>query len=459
MKKNNKSKPIKKNILLISYHFPPSPAVGGVRIANFAKNLPLFGWNTYVLTIKDHYLEKVDTERLKDIKGVKIYKTVLFPIILNVYLRLKTIWHSALKKRRITLDELTSSYVQPNLNPCSAERISQKLKRYLVSFLTRPDTERNWILPAVLRAVRAIKREKIDCILTSCPPYSVHLIGLLARKITGVKWVADFRDPWVTTVPDGLYVTCALYTKVEGWLEQKVIENADLVLTTTQMLCTAFVESYKNQTQNKFLCISNGFDKEIFSKLKHLKKYDKFTLSYTGTLYFGRSPESVFKALKELVLEDKLNLQDIRVKLVGNCQYIDGYPIAQLIDSYGLNSVVEVLEPVSYLAALQIIKQSHLALLFAPNQPFQIPAKVYDYIGSGTKIIALTEEGATLDLINSTGAGVALYPSDIQGIKAVIYQSISNGEPLRPEDNSDILCKFDRRAITQNLANHLNSII
>lgn len=459
IKNNNKSKAIKKNILLISYHFPPSIAVGGLRIANFAKNLPLFGWNTYVLTIRDHYLKKVDTEKLKDIKGVKIYKTVLFPTILSIYLRLKTAWYGVLRKRRVSMDELTSSYVQPNLTPYGSEKISQKLRRYLVTFLTRPDLEINWILPAVLRAIKVIKREKIDCILTSCPPYSVHLIGLLARKITGVKWVADFRDPWVTTVPEGLYVNCALYTKLEGWLEKKVVQVADIVLTTTEKLCSTFKESYKKQLQNKFLCITNGFDTEIFSKIEHLNKYDNFTLSYTGTLYLGRSPKPVFRALKELVLEGKLNLQNIRVKLVGNCQYIDGYPIAPIIHSYGLDSVVEVIDSVPYLRSLEIIMQSHLALLFAPDQPFQIPAKAFDYIGSGTKILAIAGEGATSDLINSTGAGESFYPSDIQGIKEFISRSITNRESFRAGLNSNIVRKFDRKLIAQNLAKHLSSII
>ena len=158
-------------------------------------------------------------------------------------------------------------------------------------------------------------------------------------------------------------------------------------------------------------------------------------------------------------MEGNHNLEDIRIKLVGNCQYIDGYPIAPIIHSYGLDSVVEVIDPVPYLRSLEIVKQRHLALLFAPDQPFQIPAKAFDYIGSGTKILAVAGEGATSDLINSTGAGRVFSPTDIKGIKEFIYNSITNQESLQTGIDTNIARKFDRKLIAQNLAKHLDCII
>ena len=91
-----------KKILLISYHFPPSTAVGGLRIANFAKYLPLYGWNAYVLTIKDKYLEKLDAERLNDLNVEKIYKTGQLPSVLLVYSKLKSLYYNVFKRRQIT---------------------------------------------------------------------------------------------------------------------------------------------------------------------------------------------------------------------------------------------------------------------------------------------------------------------------------------------------------------------
>lgn len=456
---NNKSKDIKRSLLLISYHFPPSTAVGGIRIANFARNLPLLGWNIYVLTLKERYLNQRDTQRLKGINTVKICKTLQLPTILDIYLKLKTIWFSFLWKRRVSLAELESSYVPPALNPNGSENLFQKLRRYLISFLIRPDKERSWILPAVFRAVWEIKREKIDCILTSGPPYSVHLIGILVKLITGVRWIADFRDPWIITVPESLYVSCALTNKIEGWLEKNVILRADVVLTNTERYCRILKKIFNDQPQSKFLYIPNGFNMDEISKLSHLKKYEKFTLTYTGTLYLDRSPEPVFQAIKELEEEKKLSLGEIQVKIAGNSNAVRGRPISQLISNYGLNSVVEILNEVSYAKALEIIKRSHVALLFAPNQPYQIPAKAYDYLGMGTTILALTGEGATRDLMESTNCGLALSPSDIEGIKKFIYDSMTNGKKPRLENSLSYINCFNMRLITQKLADQIKIII
>jgi hypothetical protein len=105
-----------------------------------------------------------------------------------------------------------------------------------------------------------------------------------------------------------------------------------------------------------------------------------------------------------------------------------------------------------------MVKQSHLALLLAPNQPYQIPAKAYDYMGTGTKILALAEEGATRDLIHSAAAGAVFFSSDTAGIKEFISRSMSQkGDPGRKATNSvDIDCEI--RALTRRLAEHLDRL-
>lgn len=444
----------KKNILLISYHFPPSIAVGGLRISGFAKYLPSFDWIPYVLTINDEYVNEVDIKRLKDLDNLKIFKTRQLPSIIHFYLKLKRVY-SSIRERNATVKKLNNSYL--NISSNVSEKLPQKLKRYLISLFSLPDAQRRWGPVAIFKAIRVIKRHEIQCILTSSPPQSVHLIGLIVKKITGVKWVADFRDPWMTPEPKGRYPVCSLSLRIERWLEQKVVQNADFVLTNSDWLCNVLKNSYKTQTETKFLCITNGFDSEVFSRLNHLEKYEKFTLTYAGTLYVDRTPEPVFSAIKELIKEGKINHHNISVKLVGNCRYVGGFLIDDIVRSYGLESVIEILDQVPYSKAIEIIKRSHLALLFQPNQPFCIPAKIYDYIGSETKILALTGEGATSDLIRSAGIGIALYPSDIKGIKDFIYESFNN-RGLFAENSLKVLSKFNRKFTVQVLADHLNKI-
>src|ERR671929_3538 len=48
-----------------------------------------------------------------------------------------------------------------------------------------------------LPAIRIVREEEIDVVLTTSPPGSVHLVGAAAKRATGVRWVADLRDSLV----------------------------------------------------------------------------------------------------------------------------------------------------------------------------------------------------------------------------------------------------------------------
>lgn len=439
---------------MISYHFPPSAAIGGQRIVNFAKNLPLFGFETSVLTVKEKYIERLDAGRLKDVESIKITRTGMLPQVTGLYPGLKALITGE------TAGNNKNAAPAPPLGPSGAgnERITRKLRRYVKSFIFLPDGERNWVMPAVYRAARLIRRDNIDCILTSCPPYSVHLIGLYLKTLTGVKWIADFRDPWMIIGAKRLYTTCKLSLRLEKWIEKKVIKNADMVLFNTRRIKDAYVNRYSDEPAGKFVCILNGFDPGVFSRYRDLEKYDRFTLSYTGSMYVGRTPEPIFMAIKKLISDRRVDAKAICIKLVGDCRYINGRSATEMAGSYGLDSIVEVVDTVPYHEALDIISRSHLAMLFAPNLPYQIPAKVYDYIGVGTRILALAEEGATADLVDSTGAGKAFDPSDIEGITEFIYQSITHAKDLKQGD-PQALQGLEVEEVTKDLARQINRTI
>jgi len=447
-----------RKILLISYHFPPSAEVGGLRIANFARRLPRLGWNPYVLTVKDRYLQAVDPEKLNNIGQAKIFKAGLTPTLSQAYLACKKAARRLLRRPDAPAGIASRNRPDPRGPRRSAETLSMRLRRYILAFLSLPDAQRNWLLPAVIEAVRIVRREEIGCILTSCPPYSAHLVGLLVKWITGVRWIADFRDPWMTTGTKALSPTCSASLGIERWLERTVVRNADRVIANTEMLCEGLKKAHGSIPAERFICITNGFDREFFSSFAHLQKEKIFTITYTGTLYFGRTPEPVFQAVHDLVRDGSVDERRIRIRLVGQCRSVEGRPIDEMIERYRLGSVVEVLEPVSYNQAIEMIKQSHLALLLAPNQPYQIPAKVYDYMGVGTRVLALAKEGATANLVRNTGIGAVFDPSDIAGIKGFIGQSFeeygTSGCRIKP----DAANQYDLDSISRRLADELNRL-
>jgi len=60
-----------------------------------------------------------------------------------------------------------------------------------------PDENVTWNLTAIPAAIRIVRREGIDVVITTSPPGSNHLIGAAVKRATGARWVADLRDPLV----------------------------------------------------------------------------------------------------------------------------------------------------------------------------------------------------------------------------------------------------------------------
>jgi hypothetical protein len=439
-----------RGMLMIAYHFPPSAAVGGRRMANFASALRSLGWNVRALTIPDAAIEQIDRSRLGSVAGVSITVAPVWPTFASVLT-------AALKRRHTTSASPAPRRAPqpPGSGRATSEPLGQRVRRYVMSFALLPDGTRGWCVPAVAQAVRMIRRYRLDWFMTSCPPYSVHLIGLGVRQLTSARWIADFRDPWMTTGSKRLYPTCAASWTIESWLERRVIERADLVVFNVERLRNAYRDRYSHVPPDKFVFIPNAIATSG-QPGEAPPKFDRFTICYTGSLYVGRSPEPVFRAVSRLIQSGSVARDAIRILLVGQCDSIDGTPTETVIRNSGLESNVELRNYVPYGEAFDLVRRSHLALLLAPNLPYQIPAKVYDYLGAGTRILAIAEDGGTADMLNGTRAGSAFSSEDVDGIAAFILDEL--GATSSPACAPMSLARYDVNRITKDLMDHLSRV-
>jgi glycosyltransferase involved in cell wall biosynthesis len=446
-----------RRILLISYHFPPSAAVGGLRIAGFAKYLPRFGWEPFVLTVKERYLDQRDPERLQGLDPERIYRSCRVPKVLNACLGLKALLGRATDLETASQSKPREADREIRGRPCYLAGGWAAVKRRIFAYLSFPDAERNWILPCLAKAAALIKREGIAQILTSGPPHSVHVTGLILKRLTNVKWAADFRDPWMTPhYTKRISPHTPMTIKIETKLENEVFRYADLVLASTERMMATLKVFHRDCGPEKFVHLPNGFDSNYFEALDESEKYREFTLSHMGSLYLGRDPSPVFQAVKELNEEGRLDAAGIRIRLTGNCRYVNGRPTTRLAADYGLGSTVEVIDQIPYREALTMLAKSHIALLLAPDQPYQIPGKVYDYLGTRTPILAVTGQGATADLIHATGSGRSFDPSDVQGIKDYLLALVKNG--VSSAENSPAVMDFEKKILIKNLAERLDRL-
>src|SRR5256885_12291800 len=156
--------------LLVTMYFPPAGGGGVQRPLKFATHLPSFGIETHVLTPDDPKWVHRDDEATP-------------PTQAWVH---RVRYHGP--RGRIPSEELYPLE--------GADRL-----RYQAGALFRralvPDISVTWAPNAITAAIRIVRAEKIDAVLDTSPPNSVNLIGAAVKKATGVKWIADLRDPLI----------------------------------------------------------------------------------------------------------------------------------------------------------------------------------------------------------------------------------------------------------------------
>jgi hypothetical protein len=107
-----------------------------------------------------------------------------------------------------------------------------------------------------------------------------------------------------------------------------------------------------------------------------------------------------------------------------------------------------------------MIRQSHLALLLAPNQPNQIPAKVYEYMYARKPILGLTDPvGDTGRLLANTGTTHIAALEDKDGMKRALRDFVGAlREGNAPRASRDVVMQYSRRASSERLARLLDEV-
>jgi glycosyltransferase involved in cell wall biosynthesis len=450
-----------RHLLIVSYYFPPDSAVGGLRLGKFARCLPEFGWRPYVLTVDDEHRDQgLDAERMRGLERVTIVRSYVPPSVLPLLVA----WRGRLRRRPAAgASPEASSPVAPGSAPEASsapgrETAVERLRRYAASMvMLMPDDKKKWAVSASLAAVRIVRARGIDCVLTSSPPASLHLAGLVAKTLTGVPWVADLRDPWLETV---LHERPAADRSrasdwIEGWMEKVVMTRADKVITTTARLRDALRARYPTVPPERFVNVPNSIDTEKF-QTDDQAKYEPLTITYAGTLYIDRTPEPLFRAVSALIRSGAATPSDIRIKLVGNCRTVNGVETRAIAAKYGIETMVEILDFASHSAAIRMMQKSHLLLVLAPDHHRHIvPAKVYDYLGSGTPVLALAEEGATRDIVAETDCGRCFSLKDIAGLTEYLRYLLEDRQYRQLRNDPARFADFDVRRLTGRLAAEL----
>lgn len=420
-----------KKVLIITYYWPPAGGPGVQRWLKFVKYLPDFGIEPIVYIPENPTYPLLDEKLLAEVPE---QVTILKHEIIEPYT-----WASLFSKKST---KKISSGIIPNQKKQS---FVQKIMLWVRGNLFIPDARVLWVKPSVNYLSKYIQENEIDTIITTGPPHSLHLIGLELKQQLGIKWIADFRDPWTTIgYHKALKLTETSVKKHKG-LESKVMNTADFLLVTSP---TTKIE-FQAITSKPIHVITNGYDVE---KIEKQFLDEKFTLAHIGSFLSERNPRILWKALRELVKENTDFKKYFELKLIG----ATSQEVLDTISEFKLSEFVNNLGYVSHQEAIEHQRKSQVLLLIeidSEETKSIIPGKLFEYMVSERPILAIGPQDADFAVIlKQTNTGVfALYDE-----KEKVKETILSYFNLYLEQNLKVypvgLQQYSRKNLTKELA-------
>jgi glycosyltransferase involved in cell wall biosynthesis len=433
-----------KKILIVAYYFPPSGGPGVQRVLKHIKYLPEFGWQPYVLTVSNGQFPARDESLMEQIpKDIVVERTHIYEPY-DLY--------------RLLTGKKKGSAIDVNVIKKDDQKISgiEKIAEFIRATFFIPDARIGWLLTAVKAGKQMIEKYSIDAVYSSSPPYTCSIIARNLKRTKHIPWVAGFRDPWTGFIssPKRWFLPAA----IDKGMEHSVFNEADAVECAWEGIIKDAQTKFPDIPKNKFHHVPNGYDSSDFPIIEP-RRNDKFTVTYTGSMYGRRNPSSLFAAIELLINRGEINPGEIHLRFVGRF----GSEVHEMFDSASFSKSIEIINYVPHDKSIEYLMTSDALLLIVDESKESdeiVPGKVYEYIGVVKPLIAIApQQSAIAQLIKQTSAGRIAHQSEtglIADIFIQYYQDWKNNiSGFSP--NLELIKSYERREAAGKLASILNT--
>ena len=374
-------------ILVVSYYHAPAPGIGGSRWAAMARHLRALG-HEVTLVASDAWGDlpddaERDVVRARDLRSWPPLRRLL---------------------RRGELPTVGGSGVE--LPPTA-----------LLTKVVVPDALALTWLPAAVRTVRRLlERTQYDCLVTSSPPESAHVIGLLLGR-RRPPWLADFRDGWSFERLRDRFPT-APQRALDEALERRIVRTAEVTVAATRPIAADFQQRVGAEAS----WVPNGWDRTLVEPSpEEAPAGPRVRLVHTGSLSggWGRDPRPFVEALARVAGEPG----ERRLSLVhaGRLTPEEDALLARLGETVERHGLVD------REAALALQRSADALVLLTSGNRSEATGKLFEYLASGRPILALAEGNEAARIVAETGTGVTVRPDDVDAIAAAL-RSVARGE-------------------------------
>ena len=428
-----------KNVLVIGFLWPYHRRAGA-RLSGLVKYLHEFDWEPVLLTAP---LETRPEYNLRVIE-------VPYRYALDFWLKL------------LRFNQNASANVREQAKQRIGGASKKSIRGALIDFaFTRgleiidyPDTEKNWVRPALKICAQLWQQEKFQAIISSSPPVTGHIIARKLKIKYQVPWVADLPHLWSQ---NNTYAYSSLRRMVDRRLERKTLSRADSLTTTSGPLASKLRSLHKDKTVHS---ITHGFDPATVN-IPPDKLTDKFTITYTGAFDpVMRTPSMLLAALHSLISRGLIAREKVEVRFFGP---EEGW-VENEIEKNDLSGIAKQYGRVTM--ALAQAKQRESQLLYNPKwddpkEPGIHSLKLLEYLAARRPILATGKFRDVADeLLEETGAGIyAADAADIERTLMEAYQEYQQKGSVTWHGDDTKINGYSQREMAGKFARVLDSLI
>jgi glycosyltransferase involved in cell wall biosynthesis len=400
---------------MIAFHYPPLRGSSGIqRTLAFSRDLREHGWGPVVLTAHPRAYPNAGDDLLGDVPtDVPVHRAFAFDTSRHLSLR--------------------GAY--PKL-------------------LALPDRWSSWCLGAIPSGLGIVRRYRPEVLWSTYPIATAHLIGWGLHAITGVPWVADFRD----SMTEPHYPPDATVRGVYRRIERAAVAHAARAVFTTPGAREMYARRYPRVPVDRWAVIPNGYDERSFVEAEREPRPPNragapLVLVHSGLLYPSeRDPRAFFAAVAELKRQGRVSPATLRIVLRASGYDEDYRP---MLRDAGIDDIVHFEPPIAYRDALaEMLAADGLLLFQASNCNHQIPAKLYEYLRARRPILAMTDPGGDTAAVLAQAGIDTVVPLDskaaiAEGLERFLESLLRGSAPVV---SAAAVGRYSRRSQARDLA-------
>jgi len=431
-------------ILILTYYWPPSGGSGVQRWLYFAMYLKELGIEPVVVTVDSSMASYkfLDHALLEKVKNIRTYRTATLEPF-GIYSKLI---------RKGGIREAIPQGFAGESKPGIMERIS----RFIRGNFFIPDARVGWNVYARKKAAELLAKEEFSLMITTGPPHSTHLAGSWLKSKFGIRWLADFRDPWLEVYYNKQLFRSSIAQSIDRQYEKRVLGKADFILTVGPGMASLLRQKLSVDQADKVGFIYNGFDEDQFKSRSSSRDSSFFTICHIGLLSENQPIDAFVKALMDLEQNGRLPIsRTLKMQFVGKVSP----SVLELMRSNCPFIQLETIEYVSHDRAIQYMFDADMlfnSLAVSDQSSLMISGKLMEYVASDKPVLCLGDEnGDAARLLNESGHGCVFNRDNIDGIENFLVGVFSG----RFKSASTDISRYSRRATGRELELLIRKIV